>query len=260
MLSNPNQTAQAFLRLLEIMDELREKCPWDRKQTLESLRHLTIEETYELSEAILDQNFHDLKAELGDLMLHIVFYAKIASESGQFNIEDVLKGIAEKLIRRHPHIYSDTQVENEEEVKRNWEVIKLAENQGQKSVLEGVPKSLPALVKAIRIQEKARGVGFDWAEKEQVWLKVKEELSEFEQANDELSASQEFGDLMFSLVNYARFLGINPEEALEKTNRKFIRRFQYIEAQAIQEGKTLTDMSLQEMELHWQAAKSQPEE
>ncbi len=255
MQADKSQISESFLRLLQIMDELREKCPWDKKQTLESLRHLTIEETYELSEAILEQNMQELKGELGDLLLHIVFYSKIASETNHFGINDVLQAIAEKLIRRHPHIYGDTQVSGEEDVKRNWESIKLAEGKSQKGVLDGVPTSLPALVKAIRIQEKARGVGFDWKEKEQVWLKVKEELAEFEAATDSVSAEEEFGDLLFALVNYARFAGINPEAALEKTNRKFISRFKYIEKRASQIGKNLNEMDLDEMETFWQEAK-----
>lgn len=252
---------QAFERLLNIMDDLRAKCPWDMKQTMESLRHLTIEEVYELSDSILDNDIQEVKKELGDIMLHLVFYSKIASETNQFDITDVLNGICEKLISRHPHIYGDVVVENEEDVKRNWEQLKLKE--GNKSVLGGVPVSLPALVKASRIQEKARGVGFDWEKKEQVWEKVEEELSEFkEHFNTETSeiidqenAEKEFGDLMFSLINYARFININPENALEKTNKKFIKRFQYLEEKAKENGKALKDMSLAEMDIFWNEAK-----
>ncbi|GGH02981.1 nucleoside triphosphate pyrophosphohydrolase [Mucilaginibacter phyllosphaerae] len=251
----------AFERLLTIMDDLRINCPWDKKQTLESLRHLTIEETYELSDAILSGEMEEIKKELGDLMLHLVFYARIASETDSFNITGVLNGICDKLINRHPHIYSDTHVNNEDDVKRNWEQIKLKE--GNKSVLGGVPASLPALVKASRIQEKARGVGFDWDNKEQVWAKVEEELQEFkEEYNvtgdntiDHDKAEGEFGDLLFSLINYARFIGINPEDALEKTNRKFIKRFQYLESKAKEQGKNLHDMNLAEMDVFWEEAK-----
>ncbi|WP_295651976.1 nucleoside triphosphate pyrophosphohydrolase [uncultured Mucilaginibacter sp.] len=253
--------ATAFDRLVAIMNDLRANCPWDKKQTLESLRHLTIEETYELSDAILEGDMQEIKKELGDIMLHLVFYAKIGSESGDFNITDVLNGICEKLIHRHPHIYSDTEVSNEEDVKRNWEQLKLKE--GNKSVLEGVPASLPALVKASRIQEKARGVGFDWEEKSQVWEKVEEEMREFrdefnavdDKAIDIEKAEGEFGDLLFSLINYARFIDINPENALEKTNRKFIKRFQYLESKAKEHGKQLRDMTLAEMDLFWNEAK-----
>jgi XTP/dITP diphosphohydrolase len=254
---SPTRQAQlaAFDRLLTIMEELREQCPWDRKQTLESLRHLTIEETYELSDAILENDLPGIKNELGDLMLHLVFYSKIASESGSFEVADVLNGICEKLIRRHPHIYGNVIAETEEQVKQNWEQIKLAE--GNKSVLGGVPGSLPALVKAMRIQEKARGAGFDWEEKGQVWEKVEEEIQEFRQ---ELEAGSdkvegEFGDLLFSLVNYARFVQINPETALERTNKKFIHRFTYLEEQAREAGKNLSDMTLAEMDVYWNEAK-----
>jgi len=253
---------QAFERLLNIMDDLRAKCPWDMKQTMESLRHLTIEEVYELSDSIIENDIQEVKKELGDIMLHLVFYSKIASETNQFDISDVLNSICEKLISRHPHIYSDVVVENEEDVKRNWEQLKLKE--GNKSVLGGVPVSLPALVKASRIQEKARGVGFDWEKKEQVWEKVEEELSEFkEHFNTETSeiidpenAEKEFGDLLFSLINYARFININPENALEKTNKKFIKRFQYLEEKAKENGKALKDMSLAEMDIFWNEAKN----
>ncbi|MBQ4433786.1 MAG: nucleoside triphosphate pyrophosphohydrolase [Bacteroidales bacterium] len=248
---------EAFKRLLDIMDELREKCPWDSKQTFESLRCLTIEETYELTDAILAQNPAEMRGELGDLMLHLVFYSKIADEKGQFNITDVLNGICEKLIRRHPHIFSTTQVNDDEDVKINWEKIKLKEGKN-KTVLGGVPQSLPALVKAYRIQDKAHGVGFDWNDSELVWDKVKEEMNEFKAEMDKNSVNkeEEFGDLLFALVNYARRQHIHPEDALEKTNRKFIKRFQYIENQAIANGKSIADLSLDEMENLWQEAKS----
>ena len=256
-----DQRLQAFERLLNIMDELREKCPWDQKQTMQTLRHLTIEEVYELSDAILDGDLNEVKKELGDLMLHIAFYAKIGSETNDFSITDVLNGIAEKLISRHPHIYGDVIVENEEDVKRNWEQLKLKE--GNKSVLGGVPSSLPALIKASRIQEKAKGVGFDWEDKSQVWEKVEEELGEFKaEYNDKMpseidmeKAEGEFGDLLFSLVNYARFIKINPEDALEKTNKKFIHRFKYLENKALEMGKPLKDMTLAEMDVFWNEAK-----
>ncbi len=252
---------EAFGRLLDIMDELREKCPWDRKQTLESLRHLTIEETYELSDAILEEDMPEISKELGDLILHIVFYARIASEKKAFDISDVLHGICEKLIRRHPHIYGDVKAEDEEAVKQNWEQIKLKE--GNKSVLSGVPNSLPALLKAYRIQEKVKGVGFDWERPEQVWEKVQEELQEFEaefgqstySEEQNPKAQEEFGDVLFSLINYARFLNIDPETALEKTNKKFTRRFQYLEEQAKKLGKPLSDMTLAEMDVFWEEAK-----
>lgn len=253
----------AFNRLLTIMDELREQCPWDRKQTIDSLRHLTIEETYELSDAIMEGDLQEVKRELGDVMLHLVFYSKIASETNTFDISDVLNGICEKLIHRHPHIYGDVKVENEEQVKQNWEAIKLKEGGGNKTVLGGVPKSLPALIKAMRIQEKARGAGFDWEEKHQVWEKVEEEMNEFKaefnvidnQAINRERAEAEFGDLLFSLVNYARFIDINVETALERTNRKFINRFQYLEAKAKENGKTLQEMTLTEMDVYWNEAK-----
>jgi MazG family protein len=255
------QQLAAFNRLLDIMEELREKCPWDRKQTMESLRHLTIEETYELSDAILKQNTPELKKELGDLMLHLIFYAKIASETNMFDLADVLNAQCDKLIFRHPHIYADVKADTEEQVKQNWEQLKLKE--GNKSVLGGVPVSLPALVKAMRIQEKARGAGFDWEEKEQVWEKVEEELSEFkaefnvsEPENiNRARATGEFGDLLFSLVNFARFIEINPEEALERTNLKFIKRFQYLETEAAKDGKELQNMTLAEMDEYWNKAK-----
>jgi XTP/dITP diphosphohydrolase len=257
----------AFDRLLNVMDDLRAKCPWDKKQTIESLRHLTIEETYELSDAIIENDLTEVKKELGDLMLHLVFYAKIASETNTFDIGDVLHGICEKLIYRHPHIYGDSDgnlvvADTEEKVKANWEQLKLKE--GNKSVLGGVPASLPALVKAMRIQEKARGAGFDWDEKQQVWQKVEEELSEFKAHfnadNNELidknEAEGEFGDLIFSLVNYARFIDINPETALERTNKKFIKRFNYLETQSKIDGKTLAQMTLAEMDEYWNRAKT----
>nr|WP_298999502.1 nucleoside triphosphate pyrophosphohydrolase [uncultured Allomuricauda sp.] len=247
----------AFDRLLTIMDELRAQCPWDKKQTIQSLRHLTIEETYELGDAILDNDLDEVKKELGDLLLHIVFYAKIGSETNDFDIADVAHGISEKLINRHPHIYGDIKVENEDEVKQNWENIKLKE--GKKSVLEGVPNSLPALVKANRIQEKVAGVGFDWEEPAQVFEKVKEELSELQEEVKSQNADRleaEFGDVLFSMINYARFLNVNPENALERTNKKFIKRFQYLEEKAKESGKALKDMTLAEMDVFWEQAKS----
>lgn len=248
---------KAFERLLNIMDELREKCPWDRKQTLESLRHLTIEETYELSDAIIEGDLEEIKKELGDLMLHLVFYSKIGEEKNAFSVADVLNGVCEKLIHRHPHIYGDVEVANEEEVKANWEKIKLKEGGGKRSVLEGVPQSLPALVKAVRIQDKARGVGFDWDNKEQVFEKVQEELKEFKEEVDQQSdkIENEFGDVLFSMINYARFIGINPEDALEKTNKKFIKRFQYLELESKADGKAMGEMTLEEMDRYWEAAK-----
>lgn len=255
----------AFGRLLDVLERLRAECPWDRKQTLESLRHLTIEETYELSDAIIRNDLPDLKKELGDVFLHLTFYAKIASETGHFDIADVLNAQCEKLIFRHPHIYGDTKVQNEEDVKRNWEQLKLQEK-GNTSVLGGVPTSLPALVKAMRIQEKARGAGFDWERPEQVWEKVQEELSEFKDefaladpANiDAERAAAEFGDLLFSLINFARHAGINPEEALERTNRKFIHRFQYLETEAARDGHQLQNLTLPQMDEYWERAKQVP--
>ena len=250
------QQLDAFNRLLNIMDDLREKCPWDKKQTLESLRHLTIEETYELGDAILDNNLPEIKKELGDLLLHIVFYAKIGSETKDFDMADVCNEICDKLIHRHPHIYSDTIVADEEEVKQNWEKLKLKE--GKKSVLEGVPKSLPALVKASRIQDKVKGVGFDWEEPRQVWDKVQEELQELQvevEAKNQDKIEAEFGDVLFSMINYARFLNVNPEDALERTNKKFIKRFQYLESKAGELGKPLMDMTLAEMDVFWNEAK-----
>lgn len=250
------QKKTAFERLLKIMDELRAGCPWDQKQTLESLRHLTIEEVYELGDAILDNDLEEVKKELGDILLHMVFYSKIADEQDAFDIADVLNSICEKLIHRHPHIYGDVKVANEEEVKANWEKLKLKE--GKKSVLEGVPKSLPAMVKAQRIQEKARGVGFDWDHEDQVWEKVNEELEEFREAcesGDEQHQMEELGDLFFSIINYARFKNINPEEALERTNKKFIQRFQFLETESAKDGKSLSEMTLEEMDHYWNLAK-----
>ena len=247
---------QAFERLLNIMDELRANCPWDKKQTLESLRYLSIEEMYELSDAILDKDMKEVKNELGDIMLHLVFYAKIASETNQFDITDVLNGICNKLVYRHPHIYGDVEAVSDKEVKQNWEKMKLKE--GNKSVLEGVPRSLPAMVKAVRIQEKVRGVGFDWDDIEQVWEKVYEELEELQtevQAGDKMKTEQEFGDLLFSLINYSRFVDINPEDALERTNKKFIQRFQQMETFLKEEGKDLSDMALSEMDVYWEQTK-----
>jgi XTP/dITP diphosphohydrolase len=258
------QQLLAFDRLLNIMDDLRAQCPWDKKQTIQSLRHLTIEETYELSDAIMENDLPEIKKELGDIMLHLVFYAKIASETGDFEIKDVLHGICEKLIVRHPHIYGNVQADTEEQVKQNWEQIKLKEGDGNKSVLGGVPTSLPALVKSMRIQEKARGAGFDWEEKQQVWEKVEEEMQEFkahfnaeeDTLIDKEKAEGEFGDLLFSLVNYARFIDINPETALERTNKKFIKRFNYLETQSRADGKQLHEMTLAEMDEYWNQAKS----
>ncbi|MFY9241420.1 MAG: nucleoside triphosphate pyrophosphohydrolase [Polaribacter sp.] len=255
-MNSRKEQLSAINRLLDIMDELREKCPWDKKQTLESLRHLTIEETYELADAILENDLQEVKKELGDVLLHIVFYAKIGSETNAFDIADVANSISDKLIDRHPHIYGDVKVENEEDVKRNWEQLKLKE--GKESVLEGVPKSLPAVVKANRIQDKVAGVGFDWENPEQVWEKVQEELAEL---NEEIKAGnnenieKEFGDVLFSMINYARFIGVNPENALEKTNKKFINRFQYLEKAAKKEDKQLADMSLAEMDVYWNESK-----
>nr|WP_068892406.1 nucleoside triphosphate pyrophosphohydrolase [Pedobacter panaciterrae] len=254
--------ASAFQRLLTVLDTLRTQCPWDKKQTMETLRHLTIEETYELSDAILEGDLDEVKKELGDVMMHLVFYARIASETNDFTIIDVLNSVCDKLISRHPHIYGDVEVQDEHDVKRNWEQLKLKE--GNKSVLSGVPAGLPSLVKASRIQEKARGVGFDWDNKEQVWEKVEEELQEFKDEYnvadgaeiDIEKAESEFGDLLFSLINYARFININPENALEKTNKKFIKRFQYLESKAKENGKALNDMTLAEMDIYWNEAKS----
>ena len=248
---------EAFSRLLDIMDDLRAQCPWDQKQTFESLRHLTIEETYELGDAILDRDLTEIKKELGDLLLHIVFYAKLGSEEKAFDIADVANDICEKLIHRHPHIYGSVSVEDEHEVKKNWEALKLKE--GKKSVLEGVPNGLPALIKAQRMQEKAAGVGFDWEHKTQVWGKFEEELKELNQALDskkEDEIEDEFGDVLFSLINYARFIKVNPETALERTNKKFIKRFQYIESQAKKAKRSIEQLTLEEMEAFWQEAKN----
>ncbi|MCV6628299.1 MAG: nucleoside triphosphate pyrophosphohydrolase [Flavobacteriaceae bacterium] len=248
---------KAFDRLLNIMDDLRAQCPWDKKQTIDSLRHLTIEETYELGDAILDKDMDEIRKELGDLLLHIVFYAKIGSETKDFDIADVANGICEKLIHRHPHIYGDVKVANEEEVKQNWEALKLKE--GKKSVLEGVPKSLPAMVKSNRIQDKVAAVGFDWEQPDQVWEKLQEELQELQDEVEDSNQDQveaEFGDVLFSMINYARFLNVNPENALERTNKKFIKRFQYLEAQSERLGKNLKEMTLEEMEVYWQEAKT----
>lgn len=256
-MNSRQEQLKAFDRLLTIMDELRAQCPWDKKQTMETLRHLTIEETYELGDAILDQDLEEVKKELGDVLLHIVFYAKIGSETNDFDIADVCNTICEKLISRHPHIYGDVKVESEEDVKRNWENLKLKE--GKTSILEGVPKSLPALVKANRIQEKVAGVGFDWEAPNQVWEKVEEELNEFKaeiNSGNREAMESEFGDVIFSLVNYARFLKINPENALERTNKKFIERFQYLKAKAKDLNKPLKDMTLAEMDVFWEEAKN----
>lgn len=246
---------KAFERLLIIMDELRDQCPWDKKQTIQTLRHLTIEETYELADAILEENMNDIKEEIGDIMLHMVFYSKIASETNDFDIADALNSVCDKLVERHPHIYGDTIAETEEEVKKNWEKIKL--KSGKTSVLEGVPKSLPALVKASRIQEKARGIGFDWDNKDQVWEKVIEEIEELkvEIDNNSDKIEDEFGDVLFSLINYARFIGVNPESALEKTNKKFIKRFQYLEVESKKDGKIMGEMTLAQMDEYWNKAK-----
>ncbi len=252
--------AESFERLIEVLNTLRIECPWDRKQTMESLRHLTIEELYELTDAILEKDYQEIKKELGDILMHLVFYARIAEEEGKFNIVDVLNSVCDKLINRHPHIYGDIEVKDDDEVKQNWESIKLKE--GNRSVLQGVPQSLPALVKAYRIQDKVRGVGFDWEDKKEVWKKVEEELAEFKAEFDLDSdlinterAEQEFGDLLFSLINYGRHLGINPENALEKTNKKFIHRFTYLENKAKEKGLVLKDMTLEEMDVYWNEAK-----
>tara|TARA_B110000003_G_scaffold75493_1_gene77065 strand:- start:7008 stop:7787 length:780 start_codon:yes stop_codon:yes gene_type:complete len=255
-MNSRKQQLEAFNRLLDIMDELREKCPWDKKQTLESLRYLTIEETYELADAILENNLEEIKNELGDLLLHLAFYAKICSEKKVFDIGDVANSISDKLIDRHPHIYGNIIVKNEKEVKQNWEKLKLKE--GKKSVLEGVPKSLPAVVKANRIQDKVAGIGFDWEKPHQVWEKVQEEITEL---NEEIKKGNtknievEFGDVLFSMINYARFINVNPENALEKTNKKFINRFKYLEQAAKRKGKELSNMSLVEMDVFWNESK-----
>jgi len=255
-MNSRQQKLAAFDRLLTIMDELREQCPWDKKQTMQSLRHLTIEETYELGDAILDNDLNEIKKELGDLLLHIVFYARIGSEASAFDIADVANDICEKLISRHPHIYGDVEVADEEEVKQNWEKLKLKE--GKKSVLEGVPRSLPALVKASRIQDKVAGVGFDWEEPRQVFEKLQEELAELQheiKEGDKKRVEAEFGDVLFSMINYARFLDVNPEDALERTNKKFIKRFQYLESKAKENQRALRDMTLAEMDVFWEQAK-----
>ena len=250
---------EQFKRLLDIMDDLRANCPWDKKQTFESLRHLTIEETYELAEAIIENKTDDIKKELGDLLLHIVFYAKIGSENGEFDISDVIEGINNKLVERHPHIYGDVKVSSDEDVKNNWEKIKM--KNGCKKVLSGVPKSLPSMVKAYRIQDKARGVGFDWEKPHQVWDKVQEELNELrmvaENNGSEKDIEQEFGDLLFALINYARFINVNPENALEKTNKKFIKRFEYLEKHVNEQGKDMRKMTLAEMDVLWEEAKKE---
>jgi XTP/dITP diphosphohydrolase len=254
---------KAFERLLNIMDDLRAKCPWDKKQTMESLRHLTIEETYELADAIIEKDMEEIKGELGDLMLHLIFYSKIASETNQFDVADVLNTVCEKLIRRHPHIYGDVVANTEEEVKANWEQIKLKEKnsktkQTKTSVLEGVPKALPAMVKASRIQEKVKGIGFDWEQKKQVWAKVEEEMAELKEAEalkDKEQIENEFGDVMFALINYARWIGINPENALEKTNKKFINRFQHMENAITKNKQNMSDMTLNELDVYWEKAK-----
>ena len=256
-MNSREQQLKAFNKLLDIMDEIRAKCPWDQKQTIQSLRHLTIEETYELGDAILDNDLSEIKKELGDLLLHIVFYAKIASEKNAFDIADVLDNINEKLVFRHPHVFGDFSVNNVEDVEKNWEKLKLKE--GKNSVLEGVPKSLPAMIKASRIQDKASYAGFDWEEPNQVFDKVKEELIELsieiEKGNTKNTES-EFGDVLFSLINYARFINVDPESALEKTNKKFIQRFKFIEEAAKKEGRQLTDMTLAEMDIHWEKSKT----
>ena len=247
---------EAFSRLLTIMDQLREECPWDKKQTMDSLRYLTIEELYELSDAILDKDMEEIKKELGDVLLHIVFYARIASETNDFDMSDVINGLCDKLIHRHPHIYGDVKVKDEAEVKKNWELLKLKE--GKKSVLEGVPKSLPAIVKSFRIQEKVRGVGFDWDNKTQVWDKVLEEIEELKveiEKGDNDRIESEFGDVLFALTNYSRFINVNPEDALERTNKRFIKRFQIMEKLIEKENLKLDDMNLEQMDVYWTQAK-----
>ena len=250
------EKTKAFSRLLTIMDELREQCPWDKKQTMDTLRYLTIEELYELSDAILDKDMKEIKGELGDLLLHIVFYSRIASETNDFDITDVINGVCDKLVHRHPHIYGDVKVADEKEVKKNWEKLKLKE--GKKSVLEGVPKSLPAIVKSFRIQEKVRGVGFDWDNKTQVWDKVLEEIEELKveiEAGDQDRIESEFGDVLFALTNYSRFIDVNPEDALERTNKRFIKRFQIMEKLIEKENLKLDDMNLEQMDVYWTQAK-----
>ncbi len=256
-MSMKKETAEEFLRLVQIMEDLREKCPWDRKQTIQSLRQMTIEETYELADAITEEDWQGIREELGDLMLHLIFYSKIGSEQNAFTLYDVLHGICEKLIARHPHVYGDVKVNNDEEVKKNWENLKLKE--GKKSVLGGVPQSLPATVKAMRLQEKAKQVGFEWENKNQVWEKVQEEISELHEAveqGEQKKVEEEFGDVVFSLINYARFLKIDAENALELTNKKFIRRFTEMEKEAMQHGKKLDEMTLEEMDAIWNSIKS----
>lgn len=258
MMNDRKTQLAAFERLLDVMDNLREKCPWDQKQTLESLRHLTIEETYELGDAILEKDMEEIPKELGDLLLHIVFYSKIGSETGDFDIATVANGICDKLIHRHPHIYGDVTVADENEVKANWEAIKLKEGKGRKSVLEGVPASLPALVKSTRIQDKVAGVGFDWEQPEQVLEKFQEEMAELKEEvdrGDQDAMEAEYGDVLFSLVNYGKHLGINPEDALERTNKKFIKRFQYLEQEVKKEGKSIKDYTLAQLDVFWEAAK-----
>ena len=257
-MNDRQQQIEAFARLLDVMDELREKCPWDRKQTNESLRANTIEETYELSEAILQNHPDEIKKELGDLLLHIVFYAKIGEEKGEYDIKTVCDSICEKLIFRHPHVFGDTVAEDSKKVEQNWEQLKLEEKDGNKTVLNGVPASLPSMIKAYRIQDKARNVGFDWEVKEQVWDKVEEELNELKTEIGQMDADRmedEFGDFFFSLVNAARLYKINPDNALEHTNQKFIRRFNYLEAHTIRQGRSLKDMTLAEMDKIWDEAK-----
>ena len=249
---------ESFQRLIDIMDELRAKCPWDQKQTIESLRHLTIEETYELADAIIEKNMDDIRKELGDILLHIVFYAKIASETGDFTLTDVIDGICDKLIFRHPHVFSDVHVNDAEDVKTNWENLKIRE--GNKSILAGVPKSLPAMVKAHRIQDKARSAGFDWDEREQVWDKIEEELAELKAEISQMNVEKmenEFGDFFFSMVNAARLYGIDPEAALERTNKKFIKRFNYLEQQTVKSGRPLKSMTLDEMNVIWEESKKE---
>lgn len=256
---NRQETLQAFDRLLNIMDDLREKCPWDKKQTIESLRHLTIEETFELSDAILKNDLNEIKKELGDILLHIVFYAKIGSEQNAFDMKKVMNDLCDKLVYRHPHIYGDVKAETEEQVKQNWEQLKQKEKDGNKTALSGVPNSMPALLKAYRIQEKVSAIGFDWEKPEQVYEKVKEELGEFESEvtkGNKQKAESEFGDVLFSLINYARFLNINPEDALELTNKKFTKRFNYLESKIKEQGKRLKDCTLDEMNVYWEEAKT----
>ena len=255
-MNNRKQQIQAFSKLLDIMDEIRDKCPWDKKQTYESLRHLTIEETYELGDAILDNDLPEIKKELGDLLLHIVFYAKIASESQSFDIADVIDSINEKLVHRHPHVFGDLKVDTEEEVAKNWEKLKLKE--GRKSILEGVPRSLPAMVKASRIQDKAASAGFDWDNSEQVFEKVQEEIFELYhevKENNQSKTEAEFGDVLFSMINYARFIKVDPESALERTNKKFIKRFQFLEKETAKKGMQLSEMTLEEMDVYWEMSK-----